>query len=84
MSAFEHTVDFNRKLLAPTRRPALTVAGGPAVAYCPESNVLWAVFTYTTKYVSDVFDSVTARAFSGASGNTLMGDVDCNEFHQSE
>jgi hypothetical protein len=56
------------------------------VAYCPESKELWAKFTYTSEYVSDAFDGVTAFAFSGPNDNNIISNeyVDCSEYHQGK
>jgi hypothetical protein len=66
--------------------PEFTVNDGADVYYCPQSKELWATFPYTSKYVSDIFDGVTAFAFTGQNGDVIIPDdtVDCMEYHQGK
>lgn len=67
--------------------PTFTLIPGSGTFYCPASKELRATYTYTSKYVSDVFTGVSAYAFSmTATGEKIISDaiVDCSEYRQGE
>lgn len=72
--------------------PTFTLTPGATTYYCPESKELRATYSYTSKYVSDVFTGVSAYAFStktlpgGGTEDVIISDnfVDCSEYRQGE